>query len=388
MALGTLFMLQCWLHLEVNKMRFRLNLGTTFCIIVLYSHLMHEPRLRKPLQTKPHRNVVNIFDVAAEAGVSTASVSRVLNHPTGTKPKTRRSVETAIKKLGYIPNGAARALSSRNSRVIGAIIPTIDNSIFATGIQALQSYLHTKGYFLLLGSSNYDSNLEFELCQKFLVQQVAGIIMMGSSHLPECVEMLKREGTPFVNTGTYDTKGEYCVGFDNHQAAVLATKYLIDLGHREFAMIAGITKGNDRAQERLDGIRSELNKNGLQLKENRVLERSYEIEEGGAAFRHLMNLAEPPTAVICGNDVLGFGAILEANKSGVDIPKDVSVIGFDDLVLSKYLKPSLSTIQIPTEKMWCRAADTLLARLRGQATPRAIEIDVSLVVRESTGVCR
>lgn len=311
----------------------------------------------------------------------------MLNIPSTTKLSTRQAVEAAIKKLGYIPNGAARALSSRNSRVIGAIIPTIDHSIFATGIQALQSYLHTKGYFLLLGSSNYDPHLEYELCQKFLVQQVAGIIMMGSTHRPECINMLNREGTPFVNTGTYDSNGEYCVGFNNKQAAAMAAKYLVDLGHREFAVIAGITEGNDRARERVNGIRQELSKYSLHLNEDRILERRYEIEEGGAAFRHLMNSKEPPTAIICGNDVLGFGAILEANKSGIDIPGEVSVIGFDDLVLSKHLTPSLSTIQIPTEKMWCRAADTLLARLKGQATPKAIEIDVSLVVRESTGVC-
>lgn len=345
-------------------------------------------RLRKPLQSKDGRNVVSIFDVAEEAGVSTASVSRVLNAPDSTKQKTRVAVETAIKKLGYIPNGAARALSSRNSRVIGAIIPTIDNSIFATGIQALQSYLHTKGYFLLLGSSNYDPELEFELCQNFLVQQVAGIIMMGSAHLPECVTMLNKEGTPFVNTGTYKTDGSYCVGFNNRNAAVLAAKYLIDLGHRDFAMIAGITKDNDRAIERINGIRGELDKYGVELRDDRILERQYQIEEGGAAFRHLMSLENPPTAIVCGNDVLGFGAILEANKSGIDIPGDVSVIGFDDLTLSKHLKPSLSTIQIPTEEMWCRAADTLLARLEGLETPKAIEIDVSLVVRESTGVPR
>ena len=118
------------------------------------------------------------------------------------------------------------------------------------------------------------------------------------------------------------------------------------------------------------------------------MERRYEIDEGAAAFRHLMRLDEPPTAVVCGNDVLAFGAILEANKSGVAIPGDVSVIGFDDLALSKHLKPSLSTIQIPTEDMWCRAADTLLSRLEGIESPIAIEIDVSLVVRESTGIPR
>ena len=342
--------------------------------------------MRKPLQSRPDRNAISIFDVANEAGVSTASVSRVLNAPRSTKHKTRIAVEAAVRKLGYIPNGAARALSSRSSRVIGAIIPTIDNSIFATGIQALQSYLHGKGYFLLLGSSNYDPALEYELCKNFLVQQVAGIIMMGTTHLPECIAMLAREGTPFVNTGTYCEDGHYCVGFDNRRAAVMAARYLMTLGHTSFAMIAGIAKDNDRARERISGIREALGQHGLTLAEERILQRRYEIDEGGAAFRHLMGLAAPPTAIICGNDVLGFGAILEANRSGIGIPRDVSVIGFDDLVRSKHLTPSLSTIRIPTEDMWRRAADTLIARLDGLESPTAIEIDVSLVVRESTGV--
>lgn len=342
--------------------------------------------LRKPLQIKSSRNIVSIFDVAKEAGVSTASVSRVLNAPDKTKQKTRIAVQNAVKKLGYIPNGAARALSSRNSRVIGAIIPTIDNSIFAQGIQALQSYLDKKGYFLLLGASNYDPEQEYQLCQNYLVQQVAGIITMGNTHLPECIQMLDKEHTPFVNTGTYSTDGNYCVGFDNAKAASQAVKYLVDLGHKEFAMIAGITKDNDRAAERVNGVKQELRRHGLTLPKERILERSYEIEEGAAAFRHLMQKPDKPTAIICGNDVLGFGAILEAPRIGLRIPDNVSVMGFDDLVLSRHLSPSLTTIQIPTEEMWCRAADTLLALLNQEEAPKAIEISVSLVVRESTGV--
>lgn len=340
--------------------------------------------MRKPLQIKSSRNIVSIFDVAREAGVSTASVSRVLNAPDRTKTKTRLAVQEAIRKLGYIPNGAARALSSRNSRVVGAIIPTIDNSIFAQGIQALQSYLDKKGYFLLIGASNYDPAQEFALCQNFLVQQVAGIIMMGNTHLPDCIRMLRKEDTPFVNTGTYSTDGNYCVGFDNAKAAAKAARYLIELRHTEFAMISGITQDNDRATQRVAGLIGELERNGLRLPKDRLLERRYEIEEGAAAFRHLMRQPNPPTAIVCGNDVLGFGAILEAGKIGVDIPGDVSVIGFDDLVLSRHLTPSLTTIQIPTEVMWCRAADTLLALLDDAEAPVAIEIDVSLVVREST----
>lgn len=340
--------------------------------------------LRKPLQSKGTKPNVSIFDVAELAGLSTASVSRVINSPNSTKEKTRLAVEDAINKLGYIPNGAARALSSRNSRVIGAIIPTIDNSIFAQGIQALQSHLNRLGYYLLIGASNYEPKQEYELCKNFLVQQVAGIIMMGDTHHPDCVALLEREDTPFINTGTYSLNGSHCVGFDNAKAAAKATKYLVDLGHRKFAMIAGVTRDNDRAVNRVAGVRAELERHNIALNDDRILERPYDIEAGGAAFRSLMGLSDPPTAIVCGNDVLAFGAILYAGKLGARIPEDVSVIGFDDLVLSRHLTPSLTTIQIPTQEMWCLAADMLLALLDQKEYQTAIEIDVSLIVREST----
>ncbi|MDA8747003.1 LacI family DNA-binding transcriptional regulator [Litoreibacter sp.] len=340
--------------------------------------------MRKPLQSKTTKPNVSIFDVAELAGLSTASVSRVINSPGSTKDATRVAVQEAVKKLGYIPNGAARALSSRNSKVVGAIIPTIDNSIFAQGIQALQSYLMGKGYYLLLGSSNYDPDQEFDLCRNFLVQQVAGIIMMGDTHHPDCVEMLRREDTPFVNTGTYSPDGAHCVGFDNAKAATKATRYLLDLGHKEFAMIAGVTKFNDRAINRVNGVKNELARAGISLAESRILERPYEIEAGGAALKELMKHPSPPTAIICGNDVLASGAVLTAAREGIRIPEEVSIMGFDDLVISRHLSPSLTTIQIPTQVMWCRAADMLLDLLKGKERQPAVEIDVSLIVREST----
>ena len=116
-----------------------------------------------------------------------------------------------------------------------------------------------------------------------------------------------------------------------------------------------------------------------------MLERRYDIAESRAAFRELMACPEPPTAVLCGNDVQGFGALLEAQHGGIRIPEEVSVVGFDDLDLSRHLKPGLTTIRVPTQEMWCRAADMLFARLDGRDTPRAVEIETSLILRGSTG---
>ncbi|HIC82239.1 MAG TPA: LacI family DNA-binding transcriptional regulator [Kiloniellaceae bacterium] len=340
--------------------------------------------MRKRLQNRGAR--VSVAEVAAAAQVSTATVSRVLNKADYVKPETRRAVEEAIATLGYIPHGAARSLSSRSSRIIGAVIPSIDNSIFAAGVEALQAHLNDRGYHLLIGSSNYDPEEEHQVVRSFLEQRAAGIIMMGETHTRDCLAVLARHGTPFVNTGVYSPEQPYhCVGFDNAGVATKAVRYLLQLGHRHFAMIAGITADNDRAIGRVRGVRAELARAGLTLPDDRVLERRYDIAESRAAFRDLMSLPEPPTAIICGNDVQGFGAILEAQHSGIRIPEQVSVVGFDDLVLSRHLKPSLTTIRVPTQEMWCRAADMLLARLSGEKTPRAVEIETSLIVRESTG---
>lgn len=341
--------------------------------------------MRKRLHNSVDKPAINILDVARVAGVSSASVSRVLNAPDSVKSATRSSVQNAIRDLGYIPNGAARALSSQSSRVIAAIIPTIDNSIFASGIQALQSHLQGIGYHLLIAASNYDPQQEYALVQNFLVQKVAGLIMMGETHLPECTDLLDREGVPYINTGTYSPDGDaYCVGFDNAGAAATAVKYLVELGHRKFSMIAGISAHNDRALNRIRGVQDELSKYDLHIPQERLLERRYEIQEGRVAFKHLMRDPASTTAIICGNDVLGFGAILEAGRIGISIPEQVSIIGFDDLDLCRHLKPSLSTIQIPTKEMWTRAADSLLSRLKGMSVPKAIEVDINLVVREST----
>ncbi|NIA69801.1 substrate-binding domain-containing protein [Pelagibius litoralis] len=341
-------------------------------------------KIRKRLQNPGGR--ASVTDVAAAARVSTATVSRVLNKAATVKPQTRKAVEEAITALGYIPSGAARSLSSRSSRIIGAIIPSIDNSIFAAGVEALQAHLGARGYHLLIGSSNYDPEEEYQVCRSFLEQHAAGIIMMGETHTRSCLELLERYDTPFVNTGVYAAEHpHHCVGFDNAKVAATAVRHLLQLGHRRFAMIAGITANNDRAIGRLRGVREELARGGLDLPDDRVLERRYDIAESRAAFRALMGQPEPPTAVICGNDVQGFGAILEAQHAGIRIPDQVSVVGFDDLVLSRHLKPSLTTIRVPTQEMWCRAADMLFARLNGTDTPRAVEIETSLILRESTG---
>jgi LacI family transcriptional regulator len=220
---------------------------------------------------------------------------------------------------------------------------------------------------------------------------VDALALTGISQRPELLARLAQRGLPWVHTGSFPAPtGTACVGFKNREAIARAVQYLLDLGHRRIGMVAGITAHNDRAAQRVAGVRSALAKARLRLAPQHVVESAYTVGAARAATRQLL-LAEPaatrPTALLCGNDVLAFGAMLECAAQGLDVPGDVSVVGFDDLDLARQWRPALTTVHVPAELMWTQAADYLLARLDGSlAKPVQHEMQVELVVRESTAV--
>jgi LacI family transcriptional regulator len=175
------------------------------------------------------------------------------------------------------------------------------------------------------------------------------------------------------------------LGFDNARAMGQVVRYLLDLGHRRIAMLAGITHDNDRAAERVRGVREALAGAGLALPPARLVERPYALAAAREGFARLVETRPQPSAVVCGNDVLAFGALLEAQRLGIAVPGELSIVGFDDLDLASHLQPALTTVHVPAEAMWRRAADRVLALLRGEALPSETEVEVTLVVRGSTG---
>ncbi|MFT5506210.1 MAG: LacI family transcriptional regulator, partial [Gammaproteobacteria bacterium] len=260
----------------------------------------------------------SLDDVARHAGVSTATVSRVLNKPEIVSEKNRAAVNLSIKTLGYIPDGAARALASRHTRTIGAVVPTLDNAIFATGIQGLQRQLKKHGYTLFVASHEYDLDEEFNEVQSLLRQGVDGILLIGAIHNPELPELLQQKNIPFVNCWTFNPDSpEPNIGFDNQKAAKKLAEYLLDLGHQQIAIIAGRTDNNDRAMNRLLGFKEALKERGVEIPEDEIMERSYSVRQGREAMRILLNHKSPPTAVICGNDILALGAIAECQSAGI-----------------------------------------------------------------------
>ena len=328
---------------------------------------------------------VSLDDVAQHAGVSTATVSRVINNPEKVADKSRMAVNTSIEALGYIPDGAARALASRHSRIIGAVVPTLDNALFAAGIQSLQRRLRQLDYTLIVASHEYDLAEEFKEVKMLLRQGVDALLMVGSQHEPGLLQLLDDKRVPYVNCWAWETgSSPPYIGFDNRKAARSIADYLLDLGHVDLAIIAGRTENNDRARDRVLGIRDAIEARNLKLAPEKIIERSYSIKQGREAMRQLLQMGKPPSAVLCGNDILAMGAVAECQSSGIGIPEEISIAGFDDLDMSSQINPALTTVYVPSAEMGENAAEYLVAKIRQEALEPPAEMETRLMVRETT----
>lgn len=328
---------------------------------------------------------VGIREVARRAGVSTATVSRALNNPDSVSAALRARINATIDEIGYIPDASARALSSRKTRTIGAIVPTIDNAMFAQGLQALQTYLATKDYLLLLATNEYDLEVELKQARNLVSRGIDGLILRGDQRHDDLRRMLLTQKIPFVNVGVYEPEKPYpSIGVNNTAAGRRIARHLTELGHRRVAIVAALQRNNDRAQARVSGVLDVLAANDAVPPDRWHLQVNYKLDDARQAARVLLTGADRPTAVICGNDVIAYGVMLEAIKLGIEVPAQLSVVGFDDLEWSRHLRPSLTTIHMPTDEIWVRAGEYLVEHLSGGAPIMHREIDFSMVVREST----
>ena len=338
------------------------------------------------MKTAPRQSgVVNLKDVAKRAGCSIATASRVLNgHPTVGAAERERVLEAAS-QLRYVANSAARALRSQETRLVGLIVPTLDHAIYARMVDGLQLQLEKAGISVLINSSGYDLEREETQARILVARGVEAVVMVGAEHHSETADYLSRAGVHQIFTYTTDLgNGDAAIGFDNREAAAIAGRFLLDLGHRRFGMISGISEGNDRARNRRDGFLETLAAAGVPESEIVVIETSYNIELGGSAMRSLMQTRPRPTAVFCGSDILAVGAVRTCKTEGIAIPEEVSVVGFDDLEIAQVVTPELTTLHVPVKSMGEAAADATLALFRGNKSI-VTHVPLRLVVRQSTG---
>lgn len=328
--------------------------------------------------------VPTVEDVAERAGVSTATVSRCLNTPDVVSPTTRTRVMAAVEALGYTPNFGARAMAAKRTFTIGAIIPTIDNAIFARGIQAFQEALHEKGYTLLVASSAYSPAREAEQIRSLVARGADGLLLIGYERSDEIYDYLAARSVPVLVAWAFDaTRTRPAVGFDNRASMRRLADEVLAMGHRHIGYISGLVEGNDRAAERLAGLRDGLAASGLDPAALPVVETPYQIENGAAAFEALMARHPRPTAVMCGNDVLAVGAVQRALDLGLLVPDDVSVTGFDDIELASIVRPPLATVHVPHREMGRQAAQELVRMVEAPGAGRASEVHSALRLRGS-----
>ncbi len=331
------------------------------------------------------RKTAKLSDVARLAKVSTATVSRALTVPHKVKPLTLSRVRQAVQTLGYVAHGAARALASRRTRTIGAVIPTLNNAIFANTIHALQKTLDEAGYMLLLASHEFNADVEVRATRALIERGIDGLVLLGTTHDPSVFRAIESHQIPYVLTWALDESGRHpCVGFNSRTAAIRLANYLLDLGHCEFAMISGITANNERAKERREGVREAIAARGARLPAARIVEKPFTLSAGREGLREVMIGDALPTAVICGNDVLAIGAMAECNAQGITIPQQVSITGFDDMEIASLMTPGLTTMHFPTTELGAYAAHHLLSRLTGKSVDLHTELPVELVVRGTT----
>lgn len=326
---------------------------------------------------------VTLLDVARYAGVSTATVSRVMNEPEKVGQKTRERVHSAINKLGYTPHFGGRMLAAGRSNTIGAVIPTMASAIFAGGLQAFQEILSQAGKTLLVASTDYDPAQELAQIRTLVARGAEGLLLTGADRLPETWDFLARRRTPHVITWSHvDAPGRVYVGFDNRRAAREMTQRVLEFGHRDLAMISGVSIHNDRARARQEGVAQAVEAcGGAALLE--VIETHYDPAAGAAAFRGIMASPKPPTAIICGNDVLAAGALLAARQMGIDVPARISIVGFDDIDLASLVHPALTTVRVPQVQMGRIAGQSLLELVAGRSDCRSALLKTEIVIRDS-----
>jgi len=216
---------------------------------------------------------------------------------------------------------------------------------------------------------------------------VDGLMVVGADHLPETWALLTGVSIPVVLSWSFDDRLD-SIGFDNARAGYLAAEHLLSLGHRRFGMVSGFTQTNDRARLRIAGMREALSAAGLDLPKSRISEQPFTLAGGRAGLSQLLGLAEPPTAVMCGNDLLAVGVLLEAEQRGLGVPRDLSVVGIDNLEIASHISPSLTTVHLPTAELGREVAEHLLGRLSGQVRPARTEMAIELVERHSSGRVR
>jgi LacI family transcriptional regulator len=325
---------------------------------------------------------VTLVMVAQEAGVSASTVSRILNGTAGVTGAKKAAVEAAIAKLGFVPNPVARGLAGGRTLSIGVVTQSIGSPFYAVGLRGIEKELDHAGYSALFVSGHWNALEEARCIEVLRSRRVDGIIVL-EGRLDDAALAACARALPVVVTGrTLKAPGLFTMNFDNFEGARLATQHLIALGHRHIAFIAGDSRHPD-ASERHRGYCAALQGAGIGLDSRLVMPGMYSEESGVQATEHLLSKGLHFTALFAANDQMAIGAALALHRRRLRVPEDVSLVGFDDLPVARYLTPPLSTVHHPAHNMGRLAATAILQLLRGEEPDVKVPAP-QVVARESS----
>lgn len=326
----------------------------------------------------------DILDVAKAARVSASTVSRSFNHPELVKPSTRKKIDNAVRRLGYIRNRAAQTIHGIRSGTVGLIVPTVDHAIFAELIQSFSEAIEKFGFTILLATHGYNLQREYALTRKMLEHRVDGVALVGTEHIPETYELLQQQAIPTILLWNYSSQSIFpSVGSNNFEAGRLIGEYVASLGHESIALVFPPLVGNDRAENRLRGVKAALQDHGIFVPENMHFVTPYSVSAAKSVTAEILSKeTTQPTAIVCGNDVLAWGCLHAISKSGLSCPDDVSVAGIGDFKGSKEFDPPLTTVRIPAKKIGQSAAIHIASNITNPTSELNGQLfDPELVVR-------
>jgi LacI family transcriptional regulator, repressor for deo operon, udp, cdd, tsx, nupC, and nupG len=327
--------------------------------------------------------MANIQQVAKQAGVSVATVSRVLNGQNTVSAKTKMKVEETIKKLNYEPSLLGRNLRTSESRLFLILIPTISNPFYLEIIKGIEQVAISQNYNILLcetDSNPEKENIYFDLVRKKMAD---GIISMDPAVNVETLKKLA-ENYAIIQCSEYEEgTGIPYVTIDNEEASYRAVKHLIQIGHKKIALMNSDEKYLFARQRKM-GYKRALEENGITLKNEYIIPtQRLGFENGQQAMKKILNLQDRPTALFAVSDLLAIGALKEINAAGLHVPNDIAVVGFDKIDFSNMTNPTLTTIAQPMKRMGSVAARMLIEKIKGEEV-ESIILDHELVIREST----
>jgi len=332
------------------------------------------------------RRRVTIHDVAAKAGVSYATVSRVLNDKDSVRDETRAAVLKAVAELDYVPDPIARSLATKQTAMIGFVVSDITNPFLADVARGIQRVADARGYSVTICVTENDTAHEIRAIRFLAARRADGLIVTPpeSEESDKLIGEVAEAGTPFLLIGRHlPHERASTVSTSTTAGAYTATSYLLKQGHRRIAHIqASPRMGYGRGK--LRGYSQALQEHGLDIDPQLIVASDYSVAGGQRAAESLLSLASPPTAIFATNDLTAIGALAAAEGLGLQVPRDLSVVGFDDIIFARSTRPPLTTVAQPALKLGETAANMLLQMIRGESVPQEVILDCALIVREST----